>query len=452
MAKGVAGIEAFPEAMGTRENGDKAVLSVSQALMIAKRQLEGIRVSIEGEVSEFSDKPGYKAVYFTLTDKDSALPCMIWKNDFARNDIQLRQGMLVQISGSFSLYAAKGRMNFVARSIKPAGEGDLRMKVAMLAKKLEAEGLMAQSRKRPVPKMAERVAVVTSPRGKAIHDVLRTLRRRAPQVEVYVVGIPVEGESAPNAIVNGLQVADASDCDVILLVRGGGSYEDLMPFNDERVARAVVACSHPVVTGIGHEPDNSIADMVSDLRCSTPTAAAESTTVEVSQLVRTLEQAADRISNALLGRLDSSRKHLAQLASRPVISDPSTLLAPFAVRLDMDAERLSKAIPNAIRTDRQALETASGKLAGLGARLLDRPRQSVAMAAARLDDLSPLSILSRGYAAAYSADGKVVSSTGQVSPGDPITVMVSDGSIECTVEAVAPRSANERQGTRPASR
>ncbi len=415
------------------------VMSVSAALRIAKRQLEEIRLTIEGEISEFSDKPGYKAVYFTLTDADSALPCLIWKNDFAKCNIELRQGMLVQISGTFSLYAAKGRMNFAAKTIKLAGEGDLRMKVAALAKKLEKEGLMAASRKKSIPKFVSKIAVVTSPRGKAIHDVIRTLRRRSKLVEVYVCGVAVEGDIAPDAICRGLQVADESDADVILLVRGGGSYEDLMPFNDEKVARMVAACKKPVVTGIGHEPDNSIADMVGDLRCSTPTAAAEATTVDTSQLSTTLDEAAKRMSLSLTSKLERYKERLSSIASRPIFHDPNALLMPFAIRLDSDAERLSRAIPGAIQADKSALQSMQQSLVSVGQHLLDRQKNRLAVVAARIDDLSPLAILSRGYCATYDEQGYVISSKDQVRVGDKIDVMISDGTLGCVVESIKDR-------------
>lgn len=470
------------EAAAKEAAKDESVLTVSKALALAKKKLEGIRITVEGEISEFSDKPGYKAVYFTLVDEDGALPCLMWKSDFAKNPLQLRRGMLVQVSGSFTLYAAKGRMNFVARTMKLAGEGDLRMKVAELARKLEAEGLMDPARKRHIPRMAMKVAVVTSPRGKAVHDVLRTLRRRSPQVEVYVVGVPVEGEQAPTAIVNGLEVADASDCDVILLVRGGGSYEDLMPFNDERVARAVVACRHPVITGIGHEPDNSIADMVGDLRCSTPTAAAEASALEIRLLSESLGRAEQRMEAAVVQRISGGRERLAALASRPVFTDPNYLLASLSMQLDACADRLAQAIPNALAGNRHALEQAQlrlttalpGMLAGnrhafeqararfasalrgatapfegraskasaslvsTGTHLLDAPRAALAVSAARLQDLSPLSVLSRGYAIAYDEEGHVVSEVSAAAPGDRLAVRVSDGTIDCTVNESNP--------------
>ncbi len=465
------------------EEQDQAprVLTVTQVMYLAKKNLEAIHVTVEGEVSEYSDKPGYKAVYFTIKDEKSALPCLMWKSDFARYDVKFKQGMLVQITGNFSLYAAKGRMNFVARSIKLAGEGDLRMKVALLAQKLQKEGLMDPARKKPLPWFTNKVAVVTSPRGKAVHDVLRTLRRRSPYVQVYVVGVPVEGDIAPTAICNGLDVAENSDCDVILLVRGGGSYEDLMPFNDEKVARKVAACTKPVITGIGHEPDNSISDMVADLRCSTPTAAAEASAMDVKQLSRNLVQMQSRMGNALSSKIEFNKQRIAQISSRPLFKNPNYLLENSAMRLDMDAERLAKAIPNAIASNKQELEQNRATLASLGTRLLaqhsarldsdakalaralpsaisgskqrlsgdtaefknigshllDAAKASMAVNAARLNDLSPLSVLSRGYAITYDCDGHVLSSIKDVEKDDSISVRVDDGYIDCTVNEVA---------------
>ena len=459
---------------------DGNVFTVTQALQLAKRDLEGLRISVEGEVSEFSDKPGYKAVYFTLSDKGGALPCLIWKNDFARNGITLRKGMLVQVTGNFSVYVQKGRMNFVARTIRPAGEGALRMQVAMLAEKLQKEGLMDPARKKPVPRYPQKVAVVTSPRGKAVHDVLRTLRRRAPQVEVYVCGVPVEGANASSSICEGLGVADASDCDLILLVRGGGSYEDLMPFNDERVARAVASCGKPVVTGIGHEPDTTIADLVSDLRCSTPTAAAEAATVDSSQLKRSLQQAEQRMSKALLNDVAYKEQRLGQLASRPLFSDPNYLLSPFSMRIDVDADKLARSIPNAIDSNKVRLEHCASslvaassrvvgpsaacleadgdrlaiaashvtgpsairldsdreKLANAGTHLLDEGRRQLAVSAAKLDSLSPLAVLGRGYAIAYDEAGHVVPKARGAEPGQCLELRMDDGRLACTVDEV----------------
>ena len=197
------------------------------------------------------------------------------------------------------------------------------MQVAQLARKLEAEGLMDASRKRRVPPLPQRIAVVTSPRGKAVHDVIRTLRRRYPLGELLICGVPVEGQDAPARIIQGLEAACAvmPAPDVILLVRGGGSYEDLMPFNDESLARAVAASPIPVVTGIGHEPDNSICDMVSDRRCSTPTAAAEAIALSTEELSNKLTNAQDALRRSVENYMQAQQAQLDRLLDRPLWHD-----------------------------------------------------------------------------------------------------------------------------------
>ncbi|HEY5276575.1 MAG TPA: exodeoxyribonuclease VII large subunit, partial [Coriobacteriia bacterium] len=249
--------------------------TVTEAMTLAKRTLEAVPLRVMGEVSELTDRSGYKAIYFTLTDGSSVMPCLMWRDAFELAGVQVREGMLVEVSGALTVYPPKGRMQFQVRSLQAAGEGALRMQVAALARRLEAEGLMRPERRRSLPEHPDRIALVTSPRGKAVHDVIRTLRRRYPIAELLIAGVTVEGAGAADAIVQGLHAAGASGADVVILARGGGSYEDLMPFNDETVVRAIAECPVPVVTGIGHEPDTSLADMVADLRASTPTAAAE---------------------------------------------------------------------------------------------------------------------------------------------------------------------------------
>ncbi len=262
------------EPNASTEEEAAAALSVSAAMGLAKNALETVVVRLVGEVSEVNDKPGYKAVYFTVKDEKASLPCMMWMSRYQASGVSLCVGALVELTGRFSLYAAKGRMNFDVFSVTLAGEGQLRLQVANLARELEAMGLMDPARKRPLPVYPETIGVVTSPRGAAVHDVLRTLRRRYPLARILFAGVPV-GAGAPAALIEGMQRVVMDGAEVVLLVRGGGSFEDLMPFNDRRLARTIAACPVPVVTGIGHEPDTSIADMVADVRASTPTAAAE---------------------------------------------------------------------------------------------------------------------------------------------------------------------------------
>lgn len=465
---------------GTAE-GDRAeaALSVSAAMALAKGALEGVTVRLVGEVSELSAKPGYKAVYFTVKDASASLPCMMWNNRYQAAGIELRVGALVELTGRFTLYAAKGRMNFDVFSAALAGEGNLRLKVADLARRLAAEGLTEPSRKRPLPTLPQVIGLVTSPRGAAVHDVLRTLRRRYPLARVVLAGVPVEGTGAPAALIEGMQRVVMGGAEVVLLVRGGGSFEDLMPFNDEGLARAIAAMPVPVVTGIGHEPDTSIADMVADVRASTPTAAAEAVAPDRAALAALLDARARALASSVGRRLERTRLLLDRMALRPLFSEPERLLAADAQALDDLSARLAQALPDALSADRRELAAlrdalarllpaavapharrafdAASALTRLGPALAERPAQRVfallgrlayqgdalprrfraelAMAAARLEDLSPLAVLARGFSIARDGSGAVVRSVADVSPGDVLAVTVSDGRLDCLVRS-----------------
>lgn len=448
--------------------GQEAPLTVTQAMGTVKRRLEAISMRVIGEVSELSDKPGYKAVYFTLHDEGAAMPCLMWRNIFDRAGIELRVGLLVEVTGSFTAYVPKGRMNFSVRTLRLAGEGNLRLRVAALARKLEAEGLMSPARKRAIPGLPSRVAVVTSPRGKAVHDCLRTLRRRFPLAEVLVCGVAVEGATAPQELCEGLRVAVSSGAEVILLVRGGGSYEDLMPFNDEGLARMVAACPVPVVTGIGHEPDNTIADMVADLRCSTPTAAAEAVTPSREGMGEVLAGFSERLGSALSRTVERGQARLSRLEAHPLLRDPNALLSEHFLRTDLAAGRLARAIPDALVRDAErmqflqdALVRSSGRVLADAARsrqdlharlvrspsvVLPRHERQLALAASRLNDLSPLGVLARGYALTFDETGEhVIDTVSKVDPGDHLSVRLHDGEVDC--EVITVRGLEEKRST-----
>lgn len=431
-------------------------LSVSAAMAHAKGALEGIVVRLIGEVSEVSCKPGYKAAYFTVKDKSASLPCMMWNNRYEASGVRLRVGQLVELTGRFTLYAPKGRMNFEVFSLALAGEGVLRQQVADLARKLEAEGLMQASRKRALPALPTCVGLVTSPRGAAVHDVLRTLRRRFPLARVAVAGVPVEGREAPARVIEGMQRVCEAGAEVVLVVRGGGSFEDMMPFNDEALARAIATCPVPVVTGIGHEPDTSIADMVADVRASTPTAAAEAAAPTREGLLNAFETQAKSLAACVMRCLDRDSAKLARLAERPVFRDSALLCATEAQMLDLASERLARALPGSLARDRERLgatggrlrlmlpraadrETARlatlrGRMEVLGRAAVSRFEGQVGLAAARLHDLSPLATVARGYAVARSEEGGLVKSIEQAPVGSRIGVTVSDGELTCRVE------------------
>ena len=285
---------------------EEAPISVTRALEDAKLCLGSLPLMVvAGEVTGFrgpNARSGH--CYFQVKDDQSAMDVIVWRGTYAKCGFELRDGLTVQLTGGFDVYTGSGRMSFIARKLEASGEGLLRQQVAALARKLQAEGLMDEARKRPIPRFCTRVAVVTSLSGSVIDDVKRTLARRNPLVELQVVGCQVQGPGAPATIMRALQVAANARPDAILLVRGGGSFEDLMTFNDEMLARFVAACPVPVVTGIGHEPDTCICDMVADRRCSTPTAAAESVAPAIDELAQLTRDRQTRRGTCAASRAD----------------------------------------------------------------------------------------------------------------------------------------------------
>lgn len=435
--------------------GEKEALSVSVAITIAKSLLQQHAFRITGEVSELSDKPGYKAVYFTIKDNDATLSCLMWKNRYAQAGVPLRIGAKVVVTGKFTIFAPKGRMNFEVSSLSLAGDGDLRAQVAALAEKLRQEGLMDTARKRPLVIYPQRIGLVTSPRGAAVHDVLRTLRRRFPAAKIFLAGVPVEGKQASLNMIEALHTVVAAGAEEVLVVRGGGSFEDLMPFNDEALARAIAQCPVPVITGIGHEPDTSIADMVADYRASTPTAAAEAVSPHQRDVALLLDEDARRMKSVMMARLNRSDEYLNQIAARPVFRDPLSLFATDFQMLDVlqmsldrslgrylpvqiqNLNQLSHALNQAelalLHRYRDSLVSLQTVLEKVGTKSLEPRVSEVALMAARLHDLSPLKTLARGWSIAHNEDGVVVQSITQVKPGDRLSVRVKDGLIDTSV-------------------
>lgn len=445
-------------ASSMRTDSERA-LGVSDAMVLAKTALERVRLRVVGEVSEATIKPGYKAVYFSLKDVGAVMPCLMWRDTYDASGVRLADGQLVEVTGYFTAYLAKGRLQFQVQSVTIAGEGALRLQVAALARALEAEGLMSPARKRKLPQFPERIGVVTSPRGKAVHDVLRTLRRRYPLAEVVVAGVQVEGEGAVQEIVRGIRlVCEQPDIDVLIVGRGGGSYEDLMPFNSEEVARAIAASPVPVVTGIGHEPDTSIADMVADVRASTPTAAAEAVSPGTDEVRRRLSQQSRALGRAL-GHVARGCEHRLELVrQRPVFSDTTVVLGSRMQAIDALTGTLSRALPGMLERKEFAvvgyaerlhrgglrllepwekrLGADAARTAGLGREIVAQAERDVRGLAARLEDLSPLAILARGYAVCYASDGTVVRAAGSISAGERVSVRLAAGTLGCVVEEV----------------
>ncbi len=412
----------------------KRALSVSAAIRITKNMLAEHSFCIEGEVSELSNKPGYKAVYFTIKDEDASLSCLMWKNRYQASGVELSIGSKVQVTGKFSIYAPKGRMNFDVSHLKLAGEGDLRARVAKLAEKLKKEGLMDAARKRSLPRLPHTIGLVTSSRGAAVHDVLRTLRRRYPLARIDFAGAGVEGAHAAQDLIQALNIVAHSDAEVILLVRGGGSFEDLMPFNDEALARAIAACPKPVVTGIGHEPDTCIADMVSDVRASTPTAAAEAVSPHITELFETLQNISSRLHASLVTRIKRSQDYADAIASRPLFKDPSSLYAAEFQLLDALYDRMGRIGATFTDEHTHRVQLMKTKLARIGQTLLDPYSNEASLVTSRLNDLSPLRTLERGWSITRKDDGSIVKSVSHVERGEHVSIQVLDGTLRCCVD------------------
>lgn len=416
----------------------KRAYSVSAAIAMTNSILKDHTFVIEGEVSELSNKPGYKAVYFTIKDEDASLPCLIWKDKYRASGVDLRIGLKVQISGKFNIYAPKGRMNFNAFHMVLAGLGDLQARVAMLAEKLRKEGLMAPSRKRALPYLPVNIGLVTSPNGAVVHDVLRTLRRRYPLARVIFAGVNVEGARASKEMAEALMKVAATEAEVILLVRGGGSLEEFMPFNDETLARTIASCPKPIVTGIGHEPDTTIADMVSDFRATSPTGAAEAVSPTTEELFDLLTSRADRLSSSLMNRISRSRVFIEGIASRPLFKDPSLLYSSEMQSIDVFQDKMDFLAKTLLRRDTHSVELASLDLVRIGRSLLTVHQSQAAVATSRLHDLSPLKTLERGWSIARDEQGAIVKSVSQVDPDDLISVQLIDGALSCRVEEEVP--------------
>jgi len=363
-------------------------------------------VWLRGEVSNFA-RAASGHLYFTLKDSEATLSCVMWRSAAARLTWQPEQGTAVLAHGRISVYAPRGNYQLLVDELHPLGLGDLHARFEQLRAQLRAEGLFDAERKRPLPPFPHLIGVVTSAQAAALRDVLNVLRRRYPLVRVLLSPTLVQGEQAPPQIVAALQRLDArDDVDLILLVRGGGSLEELWAFNDERVARAIAACQHPVVTGVGHETDFTIADFVADLRAPTPSAAAELAVPDQAEMRGWLAEQGGRLQGGIGRRLDEARQAVAQ---------SEALLRRFSPRTQLDAQR-------------QYVDDLSRRAGRAMSHRLALDRAALGGLEARLAALSPAATLERGYAIVRRADtGLVVCRVDQVQPGDGLVIRVRDG-------------------------
>ena len=376
---------------------------VAALTQMAKEVIEGAfpPLWIRGEVSGFKSH-GNGHWYFTLKDASASVSCVVWARDTLRIPAPPDEGMQVMAQGQLSVYPARGQMQFMVRALEAEGEGLWRKAFEATRARLEKDGLLDPARKRAIPRFPRRVAVVTSADGAALHDILSVIARRNPSVDVIVIPAAVQGETAPASLVAALdRVARWGAADVVIVGRGGGSREDLWAFNDEGVARAIAACPMPTISAVGHEVDVTIADLVADLRAATPSAAAEAAVPVLEELVEWLGALRQSMRTGVQRRVVQARRDLKRWA---------------------------------------------GDLSVRAGRSVERRRARVQQLAGRIDALSPLNTLARGYAVARDAAGHALGSAEAFKVGQAFALVLRDGQVDASVTAVragAPPAAGE---------
>ncbi len=439
-----------------RLNLDREVLSVSQLNNRARLLLEDVfsGIWVEGEISNLA-RPASGHIYFTLKDGQAQVRCALFRQNAARVRQALRDGLAVKVRGKVSLFEGRGDYQLILDTVEPAGDGALRLAFEALKEKLGAEGLFASTGKIALPAHPRRIGIVTSPTGAVIRDIISVFRRRAPQVELNLIPTAVQGREATAQIVRALQRADALGFDALILARGGGSLEDLWCFNEEAVARAVAACSTPIVSAVGHETDVSIADFVADVRAPTPSAAAELLAPDSSELLQRLHNLQRRLVLHMQGRLARERLRLDGVSKR--LRHPGERLRQQAQRLDDLDMRLRRAFNQQLASQRERLARLDARLAaqhpgrslallrqrldGLAERLpramqgqLRNQRQRLGALAGQLQIVSPLATLGRGYSILLDERGQAVRNAAQTQPGQRLKARLSEGELDVRVE------------------
>ena len=370
------------------------------------------RVLVRSEISNYKVYPSGHH-YFSLKDAESSIRCVMFRREAMALRFRPENGMKVVVSGRVSVFPRDGAYQLYCATMVPDGIGELAFAFEQMKNRLHKEGLFDPAHKKPIPAHPRTIALVTSPAGAAVRDMIRILGARYPMAKVLVVPVRVQGEEAPEEIAQGLDLVNALEmADLIITGRGGGSMEDLWAFNDERVARAIFRSRIPVISAVGHEPDVTIADFVADLRASTPSNAAELAVPDQADLRDRLAHFQARMDRAVDRRLQVRRDALRRLESSPFLQSPQRAIQEKRLLLDYQQQRLFHAMDRHIGEHRQQM----GRLA------------------ASLDALSPFKVLSRGYSITQKDDGTVVSELSQVEKGDTLQVRVSDGTITCTAE------------------
>ncbi|MGA0613014.1 exodeoxyribonuclease VII large subunit [Caldimonas sp. KR1-144] len=395
-------------------------------------------VSVRGEIGNFT-RAASGHCYFTLKDADgsAALRCAMFRRAASLLTEMPKEGDEVELRGRVAVYEPRGELQFVVESLQRAGAGALYERFLRLKAQLEAEGLFDPARKRPIPLYPRRIGIVTSLGAAVLRDVATALARRAPQVELLVYPSAVQGAEAPGQLAAAIALASRrAEVDVLLVCRGGGSLEDLWAFNEVAVVRAIAACEMPVVSGVGHETDVTLADFVADLRAPTPTAAAELAALPRADLLSTLDVLAQHLRRTLHARLDLQSQRLDRAALR--LARPAQALAGHRQRLAMLAQRIGVAPRVRLERERQAMAREAVALRHAVQLQLSERQRRVQLLDARLAGLDPQRVLARGYARLTDAQGRTLISVAQMHAGETIEAVLSDGRAQAQVLSVEP--------------
>ena len=414
---------------GTAAAG-RNIISVSALNEYIKGKLESdgflFDIYLRGEISNFTNHYKTGHFYFSVKDETSVIKAVMFKGYASKLKFIPENGMKIIAHGRIGAYVRDGQYQIYCDDMEPDGIGSLYIAYEQLKRKLESEGLFSPDRKKPLPKIPSRIGVITSPTGAAVRDIINILARRFPYAEMVLYPALVQGaEAAPSLIAGMRHFKQKRNVDVIIIGRGGGSIEDLWAFNDETLAREIASSSIPVISVVGHETDFTICDFAADRRAPTPSAAAELAVPDTKDLMRRISNVTDRCESLLVQSIEQRKKYLCSIATRPVLKNPERYVDDRRMDLIAADERLSRAMNM----------------------LKEKKIGSFSLLAAKLDALSPLSVLTRGYSFVSDADGHVVKDTGALSVGQSVDIRFFDGEAKCKVEEV--KKAEPSNSTRP---
>ena len=447
-----------------KQTQEKSVLTVSQLTRKIRNLIE-YRVGevwVEGEISNLR-KQASGHQYFTLKDQGSQLSCVLFRGNVAKLNVDLEDGQEIQLFGDVTVYEPRGNYQLIVRQAQLKGLGALQAKFEALKDKLNVEGLFDPERKQPIPTFPNTICIITSPTGAAIRDILSVLKRRAPWVKIILYPVLVQGNSAANEIAEAIHNIEnwtqegKISIDTVLLTRGGGSLEDLWPFNEEKTARAISSLSLPLVSAIGHEIDYTISDFTADMRAPTPSAAAELIAPDSQEIRNQLHSINKSLSYRITDTLDRWKERLDYLGANTLINEPQRILADLDQSIDLKTDSLKSALVNSLREKKDSmnalgsrismchpakqLETVLGQFKILDNKLqnatqsfINRSNERCEKAAVAIKALGPDSVLDRGFSLTQDKDGTLITSIKNVNSGDKLETRVSDGIINTTVD------------------